>query len=130
MSAAVGNTNRALHHGVAQLVSTFLADAGLPAVPRPYAAPRAKLSEALSDEWEHGAGGDVRGLDGLYVNCTSRQDFRPWVDLDRARVGADITGKPVAAFVQWRSGRPVGESLVVLSLADFSKLVGGSPPTS
>ncbi|WP_307486764.1 hypothetical protein [Microbacterium trichothecenolyticum] len=126
MSAAIGNVNRAMHRGVVQLVSTFLEDAGLPATPKPFLARGSKISDALAAGLENGLDGDVRGLDGIYVNVTSRQDFRPWDDLDRARVGADITGKPVAAFCQWRSGRSVGDSLVVLSLTDFAKLLRSS----
>lgn len=125
---ATGNVSRALHSGVTQLVASYLSDSGLPAAPRPYVAPRAKLSEALAAEWEHDHDGDVRGVADMFVNVTSRQSFRPWEDLDRARVGADIAGRKCAAFVQWRSGRSVGDSIVVLSLADFAKLIGGTPP--
>lgn len=127
MSAAVGNVNRAMHRGVVQLVSTFLDDAGLPATAKPFVARGSKISDALAVDLENGPDGDVRGLDGIYMNVTSRQDFRPWDDLDRARVGADITGRPVGLFCQWRSGRSVGDSIVVLSLADFAKLIGGKP---
>ncbi len=129
MMTATGNVNRALHNGVTQLVASFLTDAGLPAESKPYVPRSARISDAIGADLENGPDGDVRGIDGLYLNVTSRQDFKPWIDLDRARVGADITGKPVAAFCQWRSGRPVCDALVVLSLADFAQLVGGSPPT-
>ncbi|WP_154096516.1 hypothetical protein [Microbacterium testaceum] len=125
---ATGNVSRALHSGVVQLVSSFLHDAGLPAAPRPYVAPSAKLSDALAAEWAHGVDGDVRGLDGIYANVTTRQSFRPWDDLDRARTGAHIMGRPVGLFIQWRSGRSVDDSIVVLSLTDFAKLIGGTPP--
>lgn len=129
MTAATGNTSRALHHGVAQLVASFLSDSGLPAHPKPYVPRSARISDGIAADLVNGPDGDVRGLDGLYMNVTSRQSFRPWEDLDRARVGADITGRPVGLFCQWRSGRSVGDSIVVLSLADFAKLVGGTPPT-
>lgn len=129
MTSAVGNVNRGVHNAVVQLVASFLDDAGLSAAPRPYVAPSAKLSDALAAEWAHGVDGDVRGLDGIYVNVTTRQAFRPWDDLDRARTGADIMHRPVGLFIQWRSGRPVGDALVVLSLTDFAKLIGGTPPT-
>lgn len=125
---AAGNASRAMHHGVSQLVAAYLADAGFPATAKPYVPRGPKISDALAADLENGPDGDVRGIDGVYMNVTSRQDFRPWDDLDRARVGADITGRPVGLFCQWRSGRPVGDALVVMSLADFSKLIGGTPP--
>lgn len=127
MTAATGNTSRALHHGVAQLASAFLADAGLPATPKPYVPRSARISDGITADLENGADGDVRGIADLYLNVTARQSFRPWEDLDRARVGADITGRKLAAFCQWRSGRPVGDALVVMSLSDFAQLIGGKP---
>ncbi len=127
--AAVGNVNRGVHNAVVQLVSAHLADSGLPAFPRPYVDPRAKLSDALAADLEHAHDGDVRGLDDLWIGVTARQSFRPWEDLDRARVGADITGRKLAAFVQWRAARRVGDALVVMSLDDLARLLGGDPPT-
>lgn len=130
MMDVVGNVNRGVHHAVAQLVASYLADAGLGTTPKPYVPRGSKISDTIAANLENGVDSDVRGLADVFVNVTSRQDFKPWIDLDRARIGADLTGKPLAAFCQWRSGRPVGDALVVLSLADFAQLVGGSPPTS
>lgn len=126
---AVGNTNRGTHAAVTTLVASFLEDVGVPAHAKPYVPRSSRISDAIAADLENGPDGDVRGIDGLFLNVTSRQDFRPWIDLDSARTGADITGKPLAAFVQWRSGRAVGDSIVVLSLTDFAQLISGSPPT-
>lgn len=127
----VGNASRGIHHQVTTMVAHFLADSGLPVEPRPYKATHGmKLSEALAVDFDDDLGGDLRGLHDVYGIVSSRGDrYRLSTDLARARVGADVAGKGTAVVVQWRGGQSVGEAFAVLSLRDFARLLGGTPPT-
>ncbi|MCI9856775.1 hypothetical protein [Microbacterium proteolyticum] len=122
MTAATGNVSRATHAAVTDLVTGFLGQAGFDVRSRPY---HERISDTLADG---GIDGDVRGLQDVFLNVTSRLTHRLDLDLDRARVGADVSGKRVACFVQWRASRPVAESYAVLSLRDLARLMGGTPP--
>lgn len=124
MTTATGNQNRSVHAAVTDLCVVYLEQAGFEGVvARPY-------HERLSDELrEDLAGGDVRGLPGVHLDVRSRLRHRLDVDMDRARVGADLSGQSVAAFVQWRSSRPVSDSYVVMDFRSFVALMGGVPPS-
>lgn len=122
MAGAYQNQNRAIHASIVELVAAFLAQRGLPAVPRKY---HERLSDSLADP--HALAGDVRGVPGVFVKVSTRRTAAPWAALGDAQTGAQLTGASVGAAVSWRSDRPVEESYVTMSLADFSLLVGSSP---
>lgn len=123
MTTAVGNQSRAIHRAVTDLVTTYLDQSGFEGVSaRPY---HRRISDALTADL---TAGDVRGLEGVHMLVTSRQTHRLDVDLDRARVGADVSGQAIACVIQWRGDRSVDQSFAVLSLRDLARLMGGSPP--
>lgn len=128
MTAATGNVNRALHGAVSTIVAGYFADSGLDATARPHMPRGSRPSGVLAAEFEHGAEGDVRGVDDVWIGVTSRQAFKPADDLDRARTGADVTGRTTAVAIQWRSGRPAADAYALLSLRDLVRLLGGTPP--
>lgn len=123
MSGPAGNRNVALHSAVRELVSRYLETRGFETTARPR---QAKISSSLNGEVRP----DVSGVPGVFLDVTSRGTHRLSVDLDAARSGADVTGDPVAAFVQHRAGRPIAEAFAVLSLSDFATLLRGDhrPP--
>jgi hypothetical protein len=124
MTTAVGNQNRSVHAAVTDLCVLYLEQSGFAGVAaKPY---REKISDALGDD--DLAQSDVRGLHGVHLDVRSRLRHRLDVDMDRARVGADINRQPVAAFVQWRGSRPVSDSYVVMDFRSFVALLGGTPP--
>lgn len=122
MTAATGNVSRATHAAVTDLVTGFLDQAGFDVRSRPY---HERISDTLADG---GTDGDVRGLQDVFLNVTSRLTHRLDLDLDRARVGATVNGRAVGAFIQWRASRGIGDAYVVMDLRSFSRLLGGTPP--
>lgn len=115
MSRPAGNRNVALHHAVRELVSAYLETRGFDTTAKP------RVS-TLSGSLGRGIAPDVSGVPGVYLDVTSRGVYRLSVDLDAARSGGDVTGYPIAAFVQHRAGRPVEESFVVMQLGDFATM--------
>lgn len=113
--AFAGNRNIALHSAVRELVASYLRTRGFDTT----AAPRdPTVSAALA----RGIRPDVAGIAGVYLDVTSRGTYRLSVDMDSTRAGADLTGHPVAAYVQHRAGRPIQQSFVILELGDFATL--------
>ncbi|KAA9154747.1 hypothetical protein F6B41_12285 [Microbacterium lushaniae] len=115
MTGTAGNRNVALHQAVRELVSAYLETRGFDTTPKPR---ESTLNAALGS----GIVPDVSGIPGVHLDVTSRAVYRLSVDLDSARAGADVTGHPVAAFVQHRAGRPIEQSFVILELGDFATL--------
>jgi len=122
---AYANQNRAIHASIVELVAAFLAQRGIPAVPRKY---HEKVSDTLADP--HALAGDVRGVPGVFLKVSTRRTAAPWAALSDAQTGAQLTGASLGAAVSWRSDRPIEEAYVTLSLHDFAQLVGGSSRTS
>lgn len=120
MSGPIGNRNVSVHHVVRELVSRYLETRGFATTARPR---QAKISSAL----DGGVRPDVSGVEGVFLDVTSRGTYRLSLDLDAARSGADVTGDRVAAFVQHRAGRPISDAFVVMSLADFATLATPTP---
>jgi hypothetical protein len=120
---ATGNVSRATHHAVVDLATNYLSQSGFDVTPRPY---HERISDTLADG---PIDGDVRGLEGVFMNVSSRLTLKLHTDLDRARMGADIAGKPVACIVQWRGDRSVADAYAVMSLRDLARLLGGTPPS-
>jgi hypothetical protein len=118
---ATGNVSRATHRAVVELATGYLQQSGLAVLARPY-------SERISDAIAAPIDGDVRGLENVFVNVTSRLTHRLDLDLAAARMGADIARKDVGLFIQWRQARSVGDAYAVMSLRDLAKLLGGTPP--
>ncbi|MET2012359.1 hypothetical protein ABXJ56_12450 [Microbacterium chocolatum] len=79
---------------------------------------RRRISDALGD----GILPDVDGIPNVWIETSSRISYRFGEDLDQARRLADDGGRKYAALVQHRSGRPLGDSFVVMSLEDWSAL--------
>ncbi|MFF0909737.1 hypothetical protein ACFWZW_03490 [Microbacterium enclense] len=125
MPAASGNASRAMHFAVTDLAATWLRSAGFEdAAPRPY---HAKISDALD---EGVLGPDVRGISGVHLRVSTRGSFRLGGDLDDARRAAALSNRgEVAALLQLRrGGSAIAESFVLVTLEDFARLLGGTPP--
>ncbi|MFC7943087.1 hypothetical protein ACFUPZ_07495 [Microbacterium oxydans] len=69
---------------------------------------------------------DVRGISGWHLATSSRPTFRIGGDLDSAHAKAE--DDQLVALVQRRKERPLGDSLVCMTLATFSQIT--APQTS
>ena len=124
--AAYGNTNRATHRAVVDLVGLYLDGAGIVTT-------RKRTPTSLSDSFTD----DVvlapdLAVHGVHLNVSSKLTHKLWEDLESVQRGAAINHTPVGAFVQWRGEQEIADAYVVTSLADFAKLIRGdhlTPPT-
>ncbi|KZE41588.1 hypothetical protein [Microbacterium sp. T32] len=122
MPAAIGNANPSVHHAVRELTVGYLRAEGFDVSAKRH---HARLSDALADDM---LAPDVEGIPGVHLAVTSRLRHRLSGDLDAARRAADINGTSVAAVLQWRAERPIADAYVLVSLADFARLVRATPP--
>ncbi|WP_315636993.1 MULTISPECIES: hypothetical protein [Microbacterium] len=81
---------------------------------------RRKVSEGIGETTA-----DVTGVDGWFLATSSRASFRIGGDLDAAHAEAS-DGKHVA-LVQHRRERPLGDSLVCMTLSTFAAITAPSP---
>jgi hypothetical protein len=116
---AVGNVSPSVHAAVRDLTVGFLQGERFDVSAKRR---HARLSDSLGDDT---LAPDVHGLPGVHLAVTSRLRHRLSTDLDAARRAADLNGTPVAAVLQWRAQRPIADSYVLVTLADFAKLVRG-----
>lgn len=76
---------------------------------------RRKISDSIGE-----SSSDVRGVEGWHLATSSRATFRIGGDLDNAHAEAD--DDQLVALVQHRRERPLGDSLVCMTLETFSQL--------
>jgi hypothetical protein len=97
-----------------EATALFLNLSGLDdAVARPM---RRKISEGIGDSTS-----DVTGVPGWHLATSSRTTLRIAGDLDTAHAEAD--GDQLVALVQHRRERPLGDSLVCMTLETFSRML-------
>jgi hypothetical protein len=82
---------------------------------------RRKISDAIGESTS-----DVRGVQGWHLATSSRATFRIGGDLDGAHAEAD--GGQLVALVQHRKERPLGDSLVCMTLETFSQFTAPRTP--
>lgn len=69
---------------------------------------------------------DVRGISGWHLATSNRPTFRIGGDLDSAHAKAD--DDQLVALVQHRRERPLGESLVCMTLSAFAAITASPTP--
>lgn len=81
---------------------------------------RFKISDAISEDRPRG---DIQGIEGWVVNTRARPLTTVGEGNDEARRDAEHDRVPHAATVWRRPGGRLADSLVVMSISDFSDLI-------
>jgi hypothetical protein len=67
---------------------------------------------------------DVEGLGAWFLNTTTSEQARLGSHVDRTRRAAALAGQDrLGATVVYRRGRPISDAYVIVSLADFARVL-------